>query len=297
MLAVLAFLLWFLPADAKLASVEQSLAKGQYRTALDQLADFNSHDARWHLLASEAYDGLNNPAEAVQEAEEALKLEPQQPAFHLQLAQIFLSRNTPQAAWEILRDASAMFPDEFMIRLGKGLAEKELQRYDEAEQSFQWCLARQPASALAFDALATVYLHRSRFRDLRELATGFLKQNAADYRGYYFLAAGQDGELLGADTTLSLLRKTLNQNPSFAAAHALMGKILLREGNTTEAVSFLKRAVALRPDLVQAHLNLARALRLLHDESGSVREFEIVRQLKAKEQEPAPSLHYHRGPR
>jgi hypothetical protein len=33
------------------------------------------------------------------------------------------------------------------------------------------------------------------------------------------------------------------------------------------------------------------------DENGAVREFEIVRQLKAKEQEPVPSLLYHRGTR
>lgn len=270
--------LWFLLAtEGKFDKVEQSLGGGRYRAALEQLSSIEPRDARWHGLASRAYDGLNDPANAVQEAEQALRLDPRQPAYHLQLAQIFLARNTPQAALDILTEASALFPDVFVIRLGKGLAEKELQRYDQAEQSFQWCLARQPASALAFDALATVYLHQVRFAELHALASEFLHHNAADYRGYYFLAAGRDGDLMPAEETRALLQKALDRNPSFAAAYALQGKMLLREGNARAAVRPLQRAVALRPDLVQAHLNLARALRAAGDQSGAVKEFSTLR--------------------
>ena len=142
-----------------------------------------------------------------------------------------------------------------------------------------------------------MYIQQSRFADAHKLATEFLKQNASDYRGYYFLAAAREGELLPPEETRALLTKSIGRNPSFAAAHALMGKVLLREEKTAEAATYLKKAVALRPDLVQAHLHLARALRLLGDEAAAAREFETVRLLKAKEQEPVPSLLYHRGSR
>src|SRR4051794_31403644 len=136
MLAVCALLLWLNPAT--LSSVEQTLGRGDYARALDQLNSVENRDARWHLLASRAWDGLNDPGKAVEEAEAALNLDPGDPAYQVQLAEIFLSRNTPQAALDILSDAQTLFPESFVVRLGKGLAEKELQRYDDAEKSLQW---------------------------------------------------------------------------------------------------------------------------------------------------------------
>lgn len=297
MLSVWALMFFFVAPSSGLDGVEQSFTRGEYRAALDQLATFPARDGRWHLLASRAWDGLNEPAKAVAEAEEALKLEPNKPAYLVHLAQIFLSRNTPKAALDIFTEAEALFPDLFVIRLGKGLALKELQLYTESERELRWCLSQQPASALAFDALATVYLHLSRFSDARALALEFLKHNEADFRGYYFLAAARDGELLPTAETRRLLKESLQRNPSFAAAHALTGKVLLRERLVDEAATHLKKAVSLRPDLVQAHLHLARALRLLGDENAAAREFEIVRRLKVKEQEPVPTLRYRRGSR
>lgn len=278
-------------------AAEQAIARGEYRTALDALAAVSSRDARWHLLASKAWDGLNDPGKAVAEAEEALRLEPGNPAYHIHLAQIFLARNTPKAALEIFSEADTHFPGLFVVRLGKGLAFKELQLYEDAERELLWCLDRQPGSALAFDALATIYLHLSRFVDAWKLTTAFMKQNSDDYRGYYFLAAARDGELMPSDETRRLLVDSIRRNPSFAASHALMGKVLLREEVPKEAVGYLRRAVELRPDLVQAHLNLGRALRMLGDETAAAREFETVRELKKKEQEPVPTLLYHRGSR
>ena len=297
MLFAWAFVLLLQSANTSVTVAEQAVARGEYRLALEQLSASTPRDARWHFLASRAWDGLNEPAKAVAEAEEALRIQPENPVYHVHLAQIFLSRNTPKAALEILTEAEALFPNSYIVRLGRGLALKEVQVWDEAERTLKWCLSQQPGSALAFDALATVYLHLSRFNDARTIAVEFLKHNAADYRGYYFLAAAQEGELSAPQETLKLLAESMRRNPSFAAAHALAGKVLLRQGQAAEAVKALRKAVDLRPDLVQAHLHLARALRQIGDEPAAAKEFETVRKLKAKEQEPVPTLLYHRGAR
>jgi tetratricopeptide (TPR) repeat protein len=282
-------------AAADWKDVEAMLARGHYRQALDRLSEASAKTARWHLLASKAYDGLEDPAKAVEEAEEALRIEPNQPAHHVQLAQIFLSRNTPKAALEIFTDAAALFPDLFVVRLGRGLAAKQLQLYDEAERELRWCLAQQPASALAFDALATILIQLARFGDARTLATEFLQHNPSDYRGHYFFAAAAEGEDAPAGHILAALNESTARNSNFAAAHALAGKVLLRQGKARESVLALERATALRPDLVSAHLHLARAYRLTGNDAAAAREFEIVRELNAKGQQPVPSLLYRRG--
>src|SRR6476659_11110408 len=88
-------------AQDTLAPVERQLAGGRYQDALAALQQNPERGFRWHLLASKTYEGLNDPARAVSEAEAALALEPRSEAAHLQLGQIFLSHNTPAAALEI----------------------------------------------------------------------------------------------------------------------------------------------------------------------------------------------------
>jgi tetratricopeptide (TPR) repeat protein len=294
---VWALLLWFAPDPALIREVQQSIDAGRYQLALERLSSSEARDAQWYLLASRAWDGLNNPARAVEEAENALRLAPEQLPYHLNLAQIFLSRNTPEAALEIFTEAENMFPGNFLIRLGKGLARKEMQVYGEAEEDLGWCLDRQPASAIAFDGLATVYLHLMRFENLIDVSTTFLKHNSTDYRGYYFLAAGRDGASLPDEETRRLLAESLKRNPGFAAAHVLMGKVLLRESRPGEALGYLKRAAELRPDLPQTHLLLVKALRLTGDEAGAERHRRLLNELNAKGREATPGLRYGRGSR
>jgi tetratricopeptide (TPR) repeat protein len=246
------------------------------------------------VAASKAHDGLNDPARAVAEAEAALAIDARYEPAHLQLGQIFLTRNTPAAAAEIFSEAARLFPDSFLARLGKGLALKELQRYDEATAELRFCLERQPSSGTAFDALATVYLHAAKFEELSTLAEARVKGYPADFRGYYYLAAARDGQALSDEATLELLDQSLQRNASFAAALGLKGKLLLRRGHAAEAIQLLERAVALRRDHVPSHMALANAYRKLGRQSDAAREFQAVRELLA-EQQQKPALRYHRG--
>src|ERR1700687_1390516 len=98
-------------AQDALRSAESLIAAGRYEPALATLRQNSARTARCplqgpdvpglkersgpHLLASKAYEGLNDPSQAVAEAEAALNLEPRSEAAHLQLGQIFLTHNTP----------------------------------------------------------------------------------------------------------------------------------------------------------------------------------------------------------
>ncbi|MEZ5401677.1 MAG: tetratricopeptide repeat protein [Bryobacteraceae bacterium] len=283
--------MWWLVliAFADLGSVQSLVNAGRYREAVERLDAEPSRSPAWHVLASKAWDGLNDPAKAVAEAEAALEVDPRYEPAHVQLGFVFLSRNTPAAAVDVFTDAARMFPESLPVRLGHGLALKELQRYDEAERALAACWPH----PLAVDALATVYLIRSKFPEAKALAARFVEANPSDYRGYYFLAAAKDG-LQEADA-LQWAQRSLERKDDFAAAHALAGKIHLRTGNAAAAAAAFERAIRYRPDLTQAHLQLAQAYRKLGREGDAAREFAIVRDLKEKEARPKPSLLYHRG--
>jgi tetratricopeptide (TPR) repeat protein len=282
---------WWLALAALVdwAPVERLLNAGQYAAALARLEQVEERQAPWHVLASKAYDGLNQPARAVSEAEAALALEPRNQAAHVQLGSIFLSHHTPAAALEIFSEAQALFPGSLLVRLGKGLALKELQRYDEAERELAACWP----NPVAFDAQATVYLHSFQFAKAKDLAAKFIAIHPEDYRGYYYRAAALDAlEEAGAREAIG---ENLRRKPDFAASYALLGKILLREGKPDEAAKALEQAIRYRPDLTQAHLQLAQAYRRLGRGEEAAREFAIVQKLN--QAPPPPSLRYHRGNR
>ena len=286
-----ALLLLLAATEDALVTTEKLIAVGNYGQALAALTS-EPVSLRRHLLASKAYDGLNDAPRAVEQAEAALSLDPRSEAAHLQLGQIFLGHHTPQAAADVFGEALALHPDSFLLRLGRGLAWKDLMRYDEAEADLRLCLTRRPDFPVAFDALATVYLQTKRFEDLRSLADGFRARNPKDYRGPYFTAAALDGLKGEAD---SLLAASVRLNPNFAAAHALIGKRQLAAGDTTAAISSLQRALQLRPDYSPAALHLAQAYQKAGRDADAAIAFTRVRELKAQEQAPPPGLTYHRG--
>lgn len=270
-------------------AVERLVASGNFAAARTELAHLPMDSARWHVVSSKILDGLNDPAAAVTAAEAALRLEPQNESAHLQLGSIFLARNTPDAALEVFTEAQTALPQSLLIRLGRGLALKELQLWDEAETELTRCLPH----VLAFDALATILLQRARFAEAGQVAARFLTVAPQDYRSWYFAAAAKEGQdQLGAEADL---RRSISLHPQFAASHALLGKWLLKHERAAEAAVELEEAARLRPDLVQAHLHLAQAYRRLGRPAAATREFNIVSDLKQKEKAPRQRLLFHRG--
>lgn len=295
MRAALAILLFALAEDP-LRTSEKLIAEGRYQQALDTLRSAPTGSRR-HLLASRAHDGLNRPADAVREAESALAINPRDEAAHLQLGQIFLSHHTPAGALEIFTDALTSIPDSLLLRLGKGLALKDLARYDEAEPELRECLRRKPDFPIAFDALATVLLHSKRFEDLQKLADNYRHDYPSDFRGFYFAAAALDGLTDFDEQMAPLLSRSIQLNSNFAAAHGLLGKMKMRAAGPKAAIPHLEEAVRLRPDYSPAVLQLAQAYQRGGRESDAARVFQTLRELKERERIPPPSLLYHRGPR
>ena len=277
-------------------SIEILLSHGDYHEALLELERRPATEkatGQWHLLASKAYDGLDQPKQAVAEAEAALAADPRQEPYYLQLGQIFVSRNTPSAALEIFDDALRLFPGSLLILLGRGVALMNLGRYEEAEKDFGTCLARKPDLGIAFESLETIYLQTSRPEEAETAARQYQSRNPADYRSYYFLAAAQDGlhraDIQGESTALA---QALSLKPDYAPAKVLLAKISYRNGDTSKALQLLEDAVSKRPDYAPAHVELAILYRRLGRKDDAARESQLLQRLS--DQRP-PALTYHRG--
>ena len=81
------------------------------------------------------------------------------------------------------------------------------------------------------------------------------------------------------------LTAVLRQQPDNATILYQLGQILHLNGQVEKAVETLERAVTLRPDLIPAHVLLARVYSKLKRPEDFKREQAIIRQLTEKEQE------------
>ena len=69
------------------------------------------------------------------------------------------------------------------------------------------------------------------------------------------MAHHQTGALAAAERAY---RQILTAFPTHGEAHSRLGAVLIRQGKTSEAIVHMERAVELRPDLFEAHANLAQ---------------------------------------
>lgn len=288
-----------LAAHAAPDSIESRLNAGDFSGALAALDSLpaQNRNARWHLLASKAEDGLNDPAKAVAEAQQAVNLDPASEAARLQLAQIFLSRNTPEPAYQILSEAIPAFPNSALIRLGAGLALNQMRRYADAIPILKDCLKLRPDLGPAFDALASAWLNSASYETLLKEAAEYSRAHPEDFRGFYYEASARVELALDAASAEALLRRSIQLNPNFAAAHALLGRVLVERNRTEAAIPELQEAIRLRPGYAPAHLYLANAWRKLGKADLAREESETIAKLNEEESRPVPHLLYHRGNR
>jgi tetratricopeptide (TPR) repeat protein len=293
---LLAVFLFQSTSTADLNAVNGLLSRGNYQMALKELEASNTsakQTGEWHLLASKAYDGLNQPKEAVAEAEAALAINPREQAYHLQLGQIFLSHNTPKAAFEVFDEALKLFPDSLVLLLGRGVALMNMGSYDKAEADLALCLAHNPGLGIAFESLETIYLNTSRLEEAEKRALAYQEKNPADYRGYYFWASAEDQlESRNSGAELDALNKALSIKPDYTPAQVLLAKVFYRQGESTKALGILEQAVRERSDYAPAHVELAMVYRKLGRREDAARESHILQQLSDNRPEP---LKYHRA--
>ncbi len=83
-----------------------------------------------------------------------------------------------------------------------------------------------------------------------------------------------------AGEALVLLRALLRDEPRFADARYLLGKILLAEGAAEEAVGHLEAAAALAPADANIRYQLGQAYQKVGEIDRAARQFETFRQLK-----------------
>jgi tetratricopeptide (TPR) repeat protein len=152
-------------------------------------------------------------------------------------------------------------PPELGVLLGEAYANQK--KYDQATETLDRALQRNPDVAGAHGTLGFIYLRQRRLAEAEAALLTELKGHPTDLRSQQNLALVFDAENR-PEEAVRRLRGALQLKPDCADAHYLLGKILLAQGTVAEAVEQLEAAARLAPGDASIHDQLGRAYQMLH---------------------------------
>jgi tetratricopeptide (TPR) repeat protein len=237
-----------------------------------------------------------------------IKIHPQDPAGLVLLARAEMAQGRYQPAYQELRKALRMDPNNidelyYLGQLSKILGQLEFQRLfamapdavrthqflaesyfaqgnsKKAIEEYEAALKADPRSVQVFCALGDLERWQLRFDKAIGHYSRALELKPNEYCGLYGLGVAhlRRHELPQA---IKYFRRALSSDPNSGVARLALGSALLRTGDVTGAVTELKSAVVYKPDFRQAYGLLAKVYRTL----GQLREAEESLK-KAKELE------------
>jgi len=197
-------------------------------------------------------------------------------------------------AVDVFAAAVRRHPASARLHIGLGIAQYSRGRHEEAVASFCTAADLAPADPRPYAFLGEMYgVSPAQSDEITKRLARFVALKPADANGQYYYAmslwrAPATGDGPDLAKVEALLRKAAALDARHAKARVQLGILLSEQRRWREAIQALRAAVALEPDLAQAHFRLAQAFRRTGEAALADRELAEFERLKARD--PAPPV-------
>lgn len=246
-------------------------------------------EARAHLLLGDAVEAGGDSGRAAEQYRRALVLDPKLPQAHHALGRLLVDLKKFAEAEPHLAQAIQLQPTDTTARLEMARLWELTGREGEARQFYTELVKREPANVAVRRRLGVLLLANKQYA---EAAAQFeaAAQTAPSPEDDWNLARAYAGAKR-AEQAIPLLRKLAAADPRNYDVRLLLGKMLMSQRNFPAAQQELAAAVALRPDLADAYVDLANVLYLQQNFPATLRVLDRVAQLAPE----TPWLHFLRA--
>lgn len=256
---------------------------GQFAKAVEVFSRFlarqpNTTQAR--QLYGLSLAALGKDGEALQQLEPMLDAAPPDPAVLYTLGLIYLRAGKPgfRATLERLAAFPAGLP---ALHLLQGQAFLRDQEFEQALEELKAAEKLNPALPRLYYALGLAHQQLGHYKDASAAFAVEASRSPQDASPLYYLAfvLEADGNAEAAEPHV---RDALKLNPQNPEANALLGKILVKQNKSAEALQPLETAVQQDATDPEKRYLLARAYQQLGRREDAAREFAAVQKLKAE---------------
>jgi tetratricopeptide (TPR) repeat protein len=227
-----------LPDDrnAQIKATQILLVSGRFEDAKVRAAEIlkkNPRDVEVLLLHANTLVGLRDPAGAIAQIEEALKVNPNSTAAFIDLGAVRMQSGEATAAEAAFRKAIELAPASVDAKLSLANFLWAAERAPEAEAILKEALAKEPQNLLANHMLAVLYVATRRTMEAEQpfkVVAEISKTPAARFQlADYYVSVGRSKDAISLLTPLSAAPAT------FAEAESRLAAMDYSEGRTAEA--------------------------------------------------------------
>jgi tetratricopeptide (TPR) repeat protein len=236
----------------------------------EELLSQGHRKAELYNLLSSAYEHAGRTQEAYDALRSATQVDPRDESNYVDLMLLCLTHQNYDLSLEISDIAIRQVPQSYRVRLQRGVVLAMKGRFEDAEQEF--LIASQPGqqASLPFVALALVRMQMNNLSEAIDVLRQRRKLKHGDYLVDWFLgeALSRDGALPGSPEeaeAVAALEDAVRAKPDAAQPQTLLGKFLVKRGETERAAKTFEQALELDPDDTTAAYQLA----LLYRKSGN----------------------------
>lgn len=297
---------------AQALALEPAKPEARYNLAL---AQWNAHEAEDALqtlvpltdatpanvdalaLAADIDESKDDTAHAVELLRKALTINPKDVDVYLQFATLSFDHASPQVGVDMINFGLAQLPNEPRLYLVRGILLTQIGEFARAADDFETANRIDPS--LQFLGVAEGLVRSQQHNSAEALARfrAAVKAHPNEAYAHYLLAEAllEDNKQYGNAEKQEEVReakRAVALDPKLTAACDLLATAYLESGNTAEAVSESRAALAVDPADQQAIYHLIVALRKSSDKDEISGLLKRLMQLRAASSQAAPARKY-----
>jgi Flp pilus assembly protein TadD len=243
-------------------------------------------------LASSAYEDAGDTPAAVSTLRQAILLDPHNPNFYIDFANLSLNHQSFQVGINVVSDGISLQPKTASLYLARGVLYVQLADYEKAEADFETAHQLDPGQSLSSAAQGLVAAQQNDLdRALAAVQTKLARKPDDAYLLYLqadFLAQkGAEPNTPEFQTALQSARKAVALQPSLGDARVVLAKLYMQSGKYSDAVIECRKALEINPKDQTAVYRLIQALRKTDDKKelpGLLQRLAELRKQAAKEE-------------
>ena len=287
------------------------MAVGRFTDALsraDAVLEKDDNHIGAHILRGNALGGLNNLDDALDEMEEAIRLDRNRGASYTQLALVEYARGKQAEAEAAFIRATELAPADIGARLALANFYWASNRLADAGRILRSAVEAEPSHQGANRAMAVFSLATGRSEEaepyLKRLASDSTQPGPRFALADYYIGAGRTSDAVALLEPMTIASRTavaakerlgrayaaagdrtkahaivddaLRQNPKDTPSQLLRSRLLFEDGRRDDALVQARTAVAADPSSVPAHFVLGKLYAARGDVAGAEAEFREV---------------------
>ena len=245
----------------------------------------NQRKGDFFLVRAKLLDALGKPEEAAAALNRGFEAAPTRPDLYFQAAVFLVKHGQTRQMVDMLGRADKIVPGDPKLMLTRAIGFELLREHEEAVKLLAQLESHEPTWPLPYEIHGIILTIRIRPAEAKPLLQTAIALGADDSLSYFYLASAIiQANTEDANEARKAIDRALALDPKDPYIKSLAGRIAYLSKDYPAAMEHLQAALAIWPDMIEAHQTLSGTYRALGEKEKAAEELKTV--LRIKQQNP-----------